>query len=544
MFTRAKSVWMVITLVASSLLAMTADAAEEPAKQDGAKKEKKTAKRLKGIKISKETTAIEGPRREDGRIDYLAALNQQSSEGVTPANNAAVPLFQALSPDVVDESIREEFFEKLGVAPGEGDHFLSEDDYLKKAATEAGVDVSERFNAQLNAARETPWAPMEQPLLAGWITANNKPLDAIAAGMSRPRFYYPLLADDEDYSMAAAQLPGMRQARSVAVALCARATMRLRQGKVEQAMSDLLAGHRLARRVGSGPTLVDGLVAVAIDGITCGGDAALARSGQLTAEHAQAYAKKLAELPRITDMAAKIDVAERYMFLDSVMTLAAADSDRVDDMLGGLVGDSGSPLSAALRSLLGKSAIDWNITLRDGNRWYDQMVKACRTTPYEKQREAMEDFDEQFEKKVERASDPLVMLRRVFLSGESRSKMMGHQMSNILASLLLPAVQVTVIAELKAEQRLELTRLAVLLAAYRAEHDAFPEELADLVPGYLKDVPPDRFRDEPPVYKREADGYLLYSVGPNRQDDGGAEEHQPDAYGPADIVVKAARDGP
>jgi hypothetical protein len=88
-----------------------------------------------------------------------------------------------------------------------------------------------------------------------------------------------------------------------------------------------------------------------------------------------------------------------------------------------------------------------------------------------------------------------------------------------------------------------LTRLAVLLAAHRAEHDAYPEELADLVPGYLKEVPPDRFRDGPPVYKRKGDGYLLYSVGPNREDDGGSEEHQPDAYGAADIVVKAAGDG-
>ncbi|MGD0137253.1 MAG: PEP-CTERM sorting domain-containing protein [Tepidisphaeraceae bacterium] len=40
--------------------------------------------------ISKQTTAITGPLRDDGSVDYVAALNQRYGQGVTPENNGFV----------------------------------------------------------------------------------------------------------------------------------------------------------------------------------------------------------------------------------------------------------------------------------------------------------------------------------------------------------------------------------------------------------------------------------------------------------------------
>ncbi len=48
-----------------------------------------------------------------------------------------------------------------------------------------------------------------------------------------------------------------------------------------------------------------------------------------------------------------------------------------------------------------------------------------------------------------------------------------------------------------------------------------PETFAGLVPNYLAAVPVDPFSDRPLVYRRTDTGYLLYSVGSNRVDDGG-----------------------
>lgn len=76
---------------------------------------------------------------------------------------------------------------------------------------------------------------------------------------------------------------------------------------------------------------------------------------------------------------------------------------------------------------------------------------------------------------------------------------------------------------LRAEQQAKLRLLQTELAirCYRLENDKLPETLADLVPKYLSAVPEDPFYGAHLVYRRTPQGYLLYSIGPNGQDDGG-----------------------
>ena len=64
--------------------------------------------------------------------------------------------------------------------------------------------------------------------------------------------------------------------------------------------------------------------------------------------------------------------------------------------------------------------------------------------------------------------------------------------------------------------------LAFALAAYRADRGTYPAKLAELVPKYVKTVPTDIFNNDADLhYSRQNKGYLLYSVGPNGQDNDG-----------------------
>ena len=68
----------------------------------------------------------------------------------------------------------------------------------------------------------------------------------------------------------------------------------------------------------------------------------------------------------------------------------------------------------------------------------------------------------------------------------------------------------------------DVTRLAFALAAYHADHNAYPAKLADLVPKYVTEVPKDVFGNGRDLhYTLQDGGYLLYSVGMNGKDDGG-----------------------
>src|SRR5215203_5728656 len=50
----------------------------------------------KRVPHDRETTFFTGPVLPDGRIDYLTVVENHFGEGVTPANNAAVPIVEAL----------------------------------------------------------------------------------------------------------------------------------------------------------------------------------------------------------------------------------------------------------------------------------------------------------------------------------------------------------------------------------------------------------------------------------------------------------------
>lgn len=68
-------------------------------------------------------------------------------------------------------------------------------------------------------------------------------------------------------------------------------------------------------------------------------------------------------------------------------------------------------------------------------------------------------------------------------------------------------------------------RIAVAVERYRREHgEMLPETLQSLVPAYLPSVPIDPYTGQPMRFVKEEAGYVAYSVGSNRRDDGGDVE--------------------
>jgi len=94
-----------------------------------------------------------------------------------------------------------------------------------------------------------------------------------------------------------------------------------------------------------------------------------------------------------------------------------------------------------------------------------------------------------------------------------------------------------------AQTRLDQARLACALERRRLARGSFPETLNDLIPEFIEDEPRDPYARAPYHYQRlEGKSFLLYGVGENGRDDGGAidrgkkETHQPDdvwLYAPA-----------
>ncbi len=486
-----------------------ADLAE--AKPAGAKK------RRPMVTISKETTRITSPLRKDGYVDYVAALSAICSEGVTPQNNAVVALWRAMGPGEIDEGIRRRYFRMLGIRPLplQGDYIVSFEDYL----ADRGVEEDDETYRQFHRSIERTWTGKECPLVADWLKANEKPLAHIVAASRCPRYYSPLISDDDTAPLATAQPTAIWQMHSVARMLTARAMFCVGQGKLDEARHDLLACHRLGRLCGQGPTLTDALVGIAVDGMACRGDTALVQSGRLTAEQALKYRaelRKLAPLPRTVD---KIDTAERFMFLDSVSGIARNIPQAIRQRYLG----KGNALPKTTDQLLDwytRVAIDWDQILRMGNWYYDRAVEAARKPTRAGRLAASDEIDKEIGLLFSPGRD-LASIAKTVLTGRTPRQMATHQIGGRIVWLMKLASSAIVDAEHRGTMRMEVTQLAFVLAAYHGNHGSYPAKLEELAPKYIDAVPTDVFSDGPLRYRCLGNGCLVYSVGRNGEDDGG-----------------------
>jgi hypothetical protein len=119
-FFRGCTVRRLGALLIVGLIALRAQAADDvPTSAPAA------SRPAKPLTIGKDTTRITGPLRADGTVDYVAALNAQMSQGITPANNAAVGLLRALGPAafLAERPRQEKLFQLLGIGalPADGD---------------------------------------------------------------------------------------------------------------------------------------------------------------------------------------------------------------------------------------------------------------------------------------------------------------------------------------------------------------------------------------------------------------------------------------
>ncbi|MHC4984226.1 MAG: hypothetical protein ACYTF6_13800, partial [Planctomycetota bacterium] len=184
------------------------------------------AEKKVNITISKETTYLLGPLNADGTVNYVAAINEIYSKGVTSENNAAILLIKALGPEFLDPSVRGKVLERLGVAlPAGGEYLMSLRAYVRAKMIkgdprgpvpevmiaepdEAEIGAAQgKADRQLDKAMAGPWEAKDCPVIAGWLKANEKQLALVVEASRRRRFFLPNFSADEPQSVIATVLP-------------------------------------------------------------------------------------------------------------------------------------------------------------------------------------------------------------------------------------------------------------------------------------------------------------------------------------------------
>jgi len=92
-----------------------------------------------------------------------------------------------------------------------------------------------------------------------------------------------------------------------------------------------------------------------------------------------------------------------------------------------------------------------------------------------------------------------------------------------MTMIVFPALQRTIEAELRHHVVVELIKTAIAVERFRQKNNRLPGNLEELVPDYLSEVPKDPWNKGEPIkyIKEENFGFKVYSIGMDREDDGG-----------------------
>jgi hypothetical protein len=474
------------------------------------------------VTISKETTYITEPLRPDGYPDYIGALNERLSKGVTPENNAAVLLWKAMGPADIYEPIREQYFQMLGIPPlpEKGDYFVSSESQIKlnenSDAAQSADKRSRVLRDQYELILKRPWSRQEFPVWAAWLDANEKPLALIIEASKRPRRYDPLVGGART-PVIAALLPAGSALRHASNALAARAMLRIHDGKPDDAWADLLACYRLARLAAQSTSTVDDAVGAGINERASSGTCALLSHPRLDVALITRMRADFESGILLPDLVEPVNIGERFVYLDFVRVVATyqpATPDSVGKSLDYLKKQGMTDLASwkLVLEASGDRTIDWDTVLRAGNALYDRYAAAVRRPMGMERLRLVRKIDESRSAASDGSGGEQAEDDR-----ESRARRLAAAFA---AAYSTPLITIVGFSDRTAVRSM-VTQLALALAKYRADRASYPAKLDDLKPDYVREVPNDPFNDAPLHYRPEKDGYLLYSVGINGKDDGG-----------------------
>ncbi|TWT38561.1 hypothetical protein [Blastopirellula retiformator] len=477
------------------------------------------------ILVSKQTTYLTSPLRSDGLVDYSQAIIDMQGQDVSPEENAAIPFLEATWPCDIPPEQQALVCDALQMPlpPVDGMLSMYNDQLSAQVGRQLGqlapqpgtapaepLDTSEVFEIMAQVT-QVPWTRGQVPDLADWFEAQQPHFDKLQEMNERPKYYLPsptLLANKNEF-LFAALLPTVQHQRDVARALMARAMLAIGEQRPQDAWQDIKTCLRLSGCCSKPSFLIEALVCDAIRGIALNALAQLLASGQCDAALLAEIEAYLAALPPFDEMAPSINTLERLGGLDAALAFCTKKAG-ANEMLGG----SGAAVGA-----FSYAPFDRNAMLMRLNVWYDRIAATTEIDDLEQREAALEQLELDLSAEVEGATSPGNIAGAIF-----NQRARGEMVAQVLAGLILPTVTQAVYAEERLNLQLQLARVAVALERYKLENGDYPEALAALEKRIDLALLKDPYAPAQLRYAKRPPGFLLYSVGRDRIDDGGASQ--------------------
>jgi hypothetical protein len=481
--------------------------------------------RSKPVALGPETTHALGPINAGGEIDYEAALNEKLSEGITPEENANVLIVKALGPHPEGKPLPASYYAWLGIEPlsQEGNYFQRWWKYadanwkLPPPERAQELDTEEKWreirNQRFERTFRHPWKASDEPEVVRWLKQNEAPLALLAGLPTRPRYYNPIVSRPEDPRPRLMQVasPTSSVSRDLAEALFCRAMLALGEGHPDEAWRDLLLSQQLGYRVAQGGLSIEVLQGMQIIHHTMEAQSVLLSHASPSSPRFKKWLADLQALPPLTLDASRYSLFDRYMLLQIVQMAAEGNRSDRRELVKSLKGLTGNCTETTWERVVTRS-LDYTPVFRQMNAHFDRLVEIADKPQTQRHQEYA-----QIKEELREAQGSIGFFSYWFLGDTA----FAQKVTESLLSNFSPIIGKVCDRFERTQQAQQNLQIAFALAIFRAEKGRYPATLNELAPSYLPEVPSDLFTGKPLTYRPSAEGYLLYSVGPNEEDNEG-----------------------
>ncbi|MEX2559459.1 MAG: hypothetical protein WD403_06060 [Pirellulales bacterium] len=298
---------------------------------------------------------------------------------------------------------------------------------------------------------------------------------------------------ERDYSRPTLEmlLPEVQAMRNAARLLALDARVKAADGDVRGALEDVSAIFAAALHASGEPTLISFLVSAAIDAMACETlEAVLAISAPAADDFKALHIGEVVSFRML--LARSIDMEEAFGL--SAFAAMSSPTNRGDDVSAYFTEQVLGPVSPAAAMLLPYFRVFFLPHELDSYRSTMQQARKLTQQPYSLVQDSLKALDQ-----------------------SSENRQIG-----VLTSLFLPALNAAFEAAARADARHQLALAAAAAAQYKAAKGEQPADLDSLAPEFLRVPLVDPYDGKPLKVAAAGDGLIIYSIGPDGRDDGGA----------------------
>ena len=486
-------------------------------------------------------------------VDYLAQLNQMVRPAADESLNAAplyikaTELYGKVSDDFLlffAENYKEIGDPEVGGRFRRGGRLRAEelaDDIRRLLSTKSHDNFAEKTRLQIESEvgvtasvllgkgyHET--SLIQRKFIKAWMQDQKEALDLVGAGAQKPYYWQKYGAAQNTYLITGIRLPRLSKYRGLARVLCWRAWLSAEQGRYEDAFGDIKTCYRIGQHIKGDNTLViEQIVGIAVEALAAQTLRDILSEHEIDTIELTNLQKAFEQILANEDFTISFQ-AERLSIYDAIQRCFTEDSfggghlslrgfrqlmSSVHSFGGGHLSLRGfRQLMSFLRGDDSYSILEHII---DEGAW-STPLHVLFTHPNKQETREMAERYYGFWNKMAHKTPAWTCSEGIDLERQSNEIIKGNILLEILAANFDRAI------ERSYELRTEAKALVSIIALLRHKNDKayYPENLQELVTtAYLGELPMDPWSDKPLVYSKTDEGFILYSVGRNFEDDGG-----------------------